>query len=62
MGPFAKTDLKITEAGKERDSFILRTFHKSKFIKIRLTSSAGEDSDGIAKNFAKEYSRIVGQG
>jgi hypothetical protein len=58
-GLFAKAHVKIKQNGKERDSFVFITVNKGKFVKIRLTSSAGAAADRIAQNFLSEYNRVL---
>lgn len=60
-GPFAKAHLKITAAGRERDSFVFVTVRKGKFVKIRLTTEPGTGADAMAERFAREYARTLGK-
>jgi hypothetical protein len=60
-GSFAKAHLKITQAGKARDSYVFITVHNRNFVKIRLTSGDRKYADRIAQRFLTEYSRVLGK-
>jgi len=56
--PFAKAHLAITQNRKTRDSYVFITLRKNNFVKIRLTTSAG-NPDQLAGKFAAEYARLL---
>jgi hypothetical protein len=49
---FARAALRITQKGATRDSFVYVAVHKGKFVKLRVSSTAGPASAKLADDLA----------